>query len=328
MRIWIGRLFLLLGAFFLIAAALGTFWAPHAAERTPLNIDQWTHLTGSGQKLDPDTGQVLQVPLAYNVLTQADPKKSDGSTVAFLTTSCLNIDQNDPPDCVNDKDPRLVNNTLTAFAADRHTALPVANQEKYVGDKAEPVTGLVNKWPFNAKKKTYPYWDETLQKSVDAVYKGERKIQGLTTYEYDAVVPTTDAEILPDTQGTYAALTQTWVEPKTGAFIDQRGTQDLKLPDGSTVLSLDVRYTPATVSASVHDAKANLRQLTLVTRVVPIAGLVLGVVLLFFGFRWQQWPKKAAPQGSAAGAGPADTAELDPADTVEVGPEDGGPGGQ
>ena len=35
------------------------------------------------------------------------------------------------------------------------------NDPKYLPADAEPHEGLVNKWPFEPKKKTYPYWDGT-----------------------------------------------------------------------------------------------------------------------------------------------------------------------
>ena len=50
------------------------------------------------------------------------------------------------------------------FATDRITALAV-NDPQYLPADAAPHEGLINKWPFEAEKKTYPYWDGTRRPS-------------------------------------------------------------------------------------------------------------------------------------------------------------------
>ena len=222
------------------------------------------------------------MPVAYQSLTQADPDKSDGDVVAFVNTKCINIDRDDPPPCLPDTDYPLITNIVDTFATDRHTAMSV-NDSKYLAEDAVPHEGLVNKWPFNAEKKTYPYWDRTLGKAVDAIYVGTRDIDGLETYQYDLAVPETAAEVLEGTQGTYSTEQKTWVDPKTGSIIDQEGGQVLKLEDGSTILDINVAYTDDTVQSNVDDAKASRRSLTIIGTIVPIVGSVLGLILLAVG---------------------------------------------
>ena len=53
MRKVVGWLLLLLGAFLLVAAVVALVWAPGAAERTPLNVNTYTYLTGQADKLNP-----------------------------------------------------------------------------------------------------------------------------------------------------------------------------------------------------------------------------------------------------------------------------------
>ena len=71
------------------------------------------------------------------------------------------------------------------FATDRHTAMAV-NGSHYLPEDAVPHEGLVNKLPFDAQKKTYPYWDDLLQAPVDAVYDRTARSKGLETYVYRA----------------------------------------------------------------------------------------------------------------------------------------------
>lgn len=283
MRKVFGWLLLLLGAFLLVFAVLAWTWLPDAVMRTPLNTDSYTYLSGSADKLNPATGEVENIPIAYTNHTTVDPKVSDDDVVAFVSTTCINIDENDPPMCLKKDDDRLVQNSISTFATDRRTALAVDNA-KYLADGAEPYQGLVNKWPFNVEKKTYPYWDGTLNKAIDATYEGTRTINGLETYEFSADVPTTDAEILADTQGTYATEQSLWVDPLTGSIIDQNVHQVLKLPDGSTVLDISVKYTDETVKKNVDEAKSNGQLLNLLTKVLPWVALIVGLLSLVGGF--------------------------------------------
>ncbi|RYP84949.1 DUF3068 domain-containing protein [Nocardioides guangzhouensis] len=290
MRKWVGLALLLLGGFLIVAAGVSRFWGLDAAERTPLDVNTYTYLTGEADKLNPETGNLVHVPVAYRSLTQADPDKSDDDVVAFVNTKCVNIDENDPPPCLDDTDERLITNTVDTFATDRRTAMAV-NDPKYLAEDAVPHEGLVNKWPFNAEKKTYPYWDGTLDHAVDAKYTGTRDIDGLETYEYQVTVPPTEAEILEGTQGTYETEQTTWVDPRTGSIIDQEGGQVLTLEDGTKVLDISVSYTDETVQANVDDAKSNGRQLWVLGVGLPIGGLVVGLLFVGLGLLLLLRPK-------------------------------------
>jgi hypothetical protein len=275
-------LLLFLGAFLLVAAIVAGVWAPGAAERTPLNVDTYTYLSGEADKLNPETGELENYPVKYTSHTQADPEKSDGDYVAFVNTKCVNIDENDPSPCLAGTDERVITNTIDTFATDRHTAM-ATDKTKYLADGAVPHEGLVNKWPFNAEKKTYPYWNGTLGTAVDAEYVGTEDIQGLETYRYDVLVEPTPAEVLPDTQGIYSTNESIWIEPRTGAIVNQTGGQVLKLENGTTILDINVAYTDETVAANVKDTKASVRLLKVITSILPPAAGILGLLGLAGG---------------------------------------------
>ena len=120
----------------------------------PLDVDTDTFLTGQAQKLNPATGEVEDVPVKVLSNTKVDPKKSDDKVVVWVNYACVNIDRDDPPDCLKDDDDRLISNTMDTFASDRHTGMAV-NDAKYVGKDATKHEGLVNKFPFNTEKKSY-----------------------------------------------------------------------------------------------------------------------------------------------------------------------------
>ncbi|WP_300676931.1 DUF3068 domain-containing protein [Nocardioides sp.] len=292
MRAVLGRLSLFVGAFALVAAAVSIFWGKDAAYRIPLDTDSYTRLTGqaSGSLAKSDT----PVDVTYIVHTQVDPKHSNGDVIAMEQTSCMALTSEY---CIDGSgkfvlagtDEQIVNIAHKAFAIDRKSSWPVKDQSKYILDASlvEPYEGVVVKFPFNTKKKDYPYWDSTLGATTTAVYKGERTIRGLTTYRFDVDIPATQAEIAAGTQGTYAATQTVWVDPKTGSFIDQTGTQKVTLPDGTNVLDVAVKYTDQTIADNVKTAKSNKRSLGLVGTLaryyapfIGIAFVALGVWLL------------------------------------------------
>ena len=96
----------------------------------------------------------------------------------FVNSLCLVIDEGDVPDCVDADDPegRLISASTDVFATDRSTAEAVNGE--YLPAGAEEKEGLINKWPFDAEKKDYPYWDGLLGAPVDAVYDSTETLEG------------------------------------------------------------------------------------------------------------------------------------------------------
>src|SRR3546814_18908085 len=66
---------------------------------------------------------------------------------------------------------------------------------KGLPDDAEPHEGLINKWPFDAEKKTYPYWDGLVGGTVDAVFDRTETIEGMDTYVYRVEIADAEIEI-------------------------------------------------------------------------------------------------------------------------------------
>ena len=291
-----GWILLLLGSFLLTTALLLWFYAPSRAERTPLDVNSFTYLTGQAKKLNPATGKVEDVPVTVMSRTQVDPKKSDGDVVVFVNYTCVNVDRNNPPDCLRDNDDRLITNSIDVFAADRHTGI-ATNDSKYVGPDVTDHHGLVNKFPFNTQRKDYPYWDTLLNKAVTASYVRTTSLDGLNVYQFKIQVPPTKAKIAGDIEGTYQTQKDIFVEPRTGAIIDQRQHEIRLLPDGSTVLDMQLRFTDSTVKQGVSDAKDNIDRLDLVGKWAPIAASILGVLLLLIGALMVWAGRRDARQG-------------------------------
>lgn len=280
---WLGLVLIGLGAFLVVAAVMAQVWAPDVVKRTPIDVNETTNLSGHVQKFDPKLGKLKSDPAYALILTKVDSKASDGDVAVFAQTTCVVVDDGTSPHvCVTDSDPRLVSAEIDIFATDRHTALAV-NNPKYLPADAVPHEGLVNKWPFDAQKKTYPYWDYYLQKPLDAVYERTEDLKGMKTYVYKVTAKDAPLEIAPGVQGTYDVVKEIWVEPQTGGIVNQTEDQQ-RYVDGTKVLDLQLEFTDAQQAKFVKDVGDQRDKVDLLLNTVPIVGYAVGIPLLLIGF--------------------------------------------
>lgn len=278
MRKKVGTTLSVLGGFLILVALLGMFYAPGPLMKTPLDVDNTTDLSGVGE-LGGDS-----VPVKAFSVTYTDSEKSDDDVVVWVNSSCLVVDEGDIDGCVSADDPqeRLLSATTDNFASDRYTGMAV-NDPKYLPAEAEEHEGLVNKWPFESEKKTYPYWDGLIGGTVDAVYDRTEEVLGLETYVYKVSVSDAPIEITDGVPGTYDDEKEIWVEPVTGAIVDQSDSQVRYGEDGEEALALQLSFTDEEVEESVEDAEANATKLNLVTKTVPLIGFVVGIPMALIG---------------------------------------------
>jgi hypothetical protein len=278
------KVLVFVGAFLIATAALALFYAPDKVKRTPLDVDSVTRLTGQAELFDGQS--LVPTPVRATSTTHADSELSTDDVVLFQNSSCLLKDPDGhAPDCVSADDPdkRLVSASTDVFATDRRTGLAVADFENLPAE-AEPKEGLVNKFPFDVEKKTYPYWDGLLGKPVDAVFQGEEDIDGLPTYKFLVRVVDGDIEITSGVLGKYSTEKTLWVDTATGSIVDQSERQTrVQADNDQTILKLDFSFTDDTVAGNVEAAKDNASRLALLTRTVPLVGGLLGLVALAAG---------------------------------------------
>jgi hypothetical protein len=269
----------MLGVFFLILAALLKFYVGPSLLKTPLDVDSTTRLEGTASLAGGE-----EFPVKVTSITRADSEKSDGDIVVWENSSCVVRDEGDPPNCVPADDPqeRLLTASTDKFATDRKTALAV-NDRKYVSADAGEHKGVINKFPFETKKQAYPYWDSTLDRAVNAVYDGTTEIDGMEVYRFNVKVEDEPVTISEGVEGTYSSDKFIYVEPLTGAIVNQSDDQSRVTDEGDPFLALNIAFTDEQVKTSVEDAQDNVDQLNLVRNTLPIVSLVLGVVLLVPG---------------------------------------------
>jgi Porin PorA len=281
-RKWFGMVLLGVGAFLLMAGLLATVWAPGVVKKTPLDVNQVTHLDGTVKKLDPLTGDFPENPVKVESITKTDSEHSDGEIVSWVQSTCVVIDVDDAPDCVDGDDERLVSASTDVFATDRVTALAV-NDTDYLPADATPHEGVMNKWPFDAEKTTYPFWDGTAGHAVDAVYDRTATLAGIECYVYKASITGAPIEIAEGIDGTYDNQIEIWVEPKTGAIQQQTQDQQRYLADGTQVLDLKIGFTDEQIQQFADDAEANMRTLAVLTVWMPIVGFAGGALCVLAG---------------------------------------------
>ncbi|WP_156971355.1 DUF3068 domain-containing protein [Knoellia sinensis] len=300
MRRIIGLVLMGLAGFLVTTALLALFYIPGAVKKTPLNTDTYTRLDGTASTLPNGTSG----PVKYFSHSVTDGAKSDGDVAVFDDFVCLISNPNgDAPDCVDDTDPekRLVQASTDRFATDRNTGMAVdAKDEAKYGVETHH-EGLINKFPFGAEKKTYPFWDGVLDRAVDATFEGEDTIDGVKVYKYVIDVQDEPAEISTGIQGTYSSLKTIWADPVTGQMVDREEQQTRKLQDGKAVLDLDISFTDETVAANVKNVESNVNRLSLVGRLPLIAG-ILGLLSGLVGFFLWNGARRANG-GYAAGPG-------------------------
>jgi hypothetical protein len=274
-----------LGAFLVVAAVIAQTWAPGVIERTPLDTDNTTYLSGSAMKADPANDYELE-PLDVVAFStnQVDADASDDDVAAWVSTLCLVENVGEVDGCVDADDPqgRLISAETDVFATDRHTGLTV-NDDEYLPADATPQEGLQNKWPFGAEKETYPVWDGLAGEAVDATYEGTEDIDGLETYHYVATVDVSGVDVIEGVSGDYQATTDYYIEPRTGTIIDQVVHQERQADGIGPILELELSFTDEQVQNNVDDTKDNLSTLELIEDTVPLVGYAVGIPLVLVG---------------------------------------------
>jgi len=276
-----------LGGFLVVLAILAQFWAPGQLMKTPLDTDSTTLVEGTAE-LSDGTGGTNKFPVRAFSVTRSDSERSDDEVVVFQNSSCLVKDEGGVDECVSASDPgeRLLTVSTDDFATDRVTAVAV-NDPEYLPPSAEDKEGLINKWPFEAEKKTYTYWDGTADQGVDAVYDRTEELEGVETYVYSINVSDVPIEVSDGVQGTYSDEKEIWIEPTTGSIVNQVEHQERLDDEGNPFIILDLAFTEDQVVSSVESADSSASSLKLIGNTVPLIGFIVGIPALLIGLALQ-----------------------------------------
>jgi hypothetical protein len=298
-----------LGVFFIVLALLSRFFVPGQAIKFPLNEHNITTLQATNASyfspkfLTEESGVTLQA--TNTTVGDVAAAKSIGSSRVAVWHTYTAIED-------------ITNHTAVSipaagntFAFNRKTGALVSCGCNMVAGARVPVSpdeqGPV--FPLGTKKKAYQVFDTTLKKPVTFNYKGITSTGGVTSYVFVASIPATQVgtETLPGSlvgmtpsevklPEFYSAKETYFVDPVTGmplAF-NQNVQQTLQDNTGTTrlvLLSANFQTTPASVSSAVSTDNGGATKISLINVTIPIAGGLVGVVLLGAGLVLSRRPE-------------------------------------
>jgi hypothetical protein len=304
MRKVAGLIALGLGAFLLVSALMLKVYAYPALAKVPL--DQYSKSVSQGQNMEAfyvsslETKSGLTLTSTRFVKADQAAEKKQGGNVAVWDSFVRSTDQ----------DGTVLSAGLQRVAMDRTTGEAVQCCNTYNAASEDPADqtattykGMIFKMPFNAQKKTYQWWDNTLLKTVDAKFVRTEDLFGTGVYVYRMVIPATPyaqqeipAKLAGDPTATgnvtvdrvYENTRTLWVEPNTGIVVKGEELLNTRFQkDGEDVVTLQkgtIGYDDKTVKANAEDAGGKGSSLHLVRSILPLTFLILGVILILAGF--------------------------------------------
>jgi hypothetical protein len=159
--------------------------------------------------------------------------------------------------------------------------------ENVNGDTSVQHAGMAYKWPIDAKKQTYQFFETNLMKAFPAKYVGTSKIKGLTVYEYICETGTHPYQVQGLFPGTYTDTRTVWVEPRTGAIIKGVEHTVQALESGQVALDATLTFDPDAIDFQANFAKGKINDLKkaqlwgpLILGIFGVAALIGGIIVL------------------------------------------------
>jgi hypothetical protein len=309
MRRNVGLVLVGFGAFLLALAPLVRFYVARQLVAAPMNVYQQTTLRADNATyLDTSKWTIRKgATVTAKNTTRGDVHASDGKIAVW--DSFTSIEDPGAQAKIEIQAQRAVFNRRTAELQNGRGA-------SVGSDSSVKQSGVGLYWPIDLKKKTYPYFDLTTKRSWPMVYQGEEKIQGLKAYRFvqqvpptvtDSIKPGAPAQLfgLPEAQlakvpgyqkkinsvavdRVYQATTTVWVDPRTGAPVDQeqKVRQTLRTSDGVdrvVIADLDLKMTDASQKELVKQSNDGALKVAFAKMYVPWGGGALGIVLIIVG---------------------------------------------
>jgi MFS family permease len=299
MRRVTGFVLTLLGAFLIVVAALLRLWLAPSVAKDPLNEYRVLSLSGTGSYFNKGQAQEQTgVSVGVTFTIKGNVPLGTGSTAVwdFFTY-------------VEDK----TNKQAIAYipyreAFDRKTGETVNCCGTYITDPISGnsshsvrMSGLALFWPIGAQQQTYMIFDTTAARPEPAKYAGSTDIDGIQTYRYvENVAPVkfgtygVPGSVIGSSAATvqlgeyYSGTNTYYIDPVTGAPLDVTESQTITLGNSPanvqiTGSSIQVAETPSSVAAVVSSDRSARNGLLLVQDILPLIGLLLGIVLIIIG---------------------------------------------
>jgi hypothetical protein len=295
----IGMVLTGLGAFLVIVAVLVRFYVAPRLIAAPTDVYQVTRLRAENATYF-DAASLKQVTGATVVATntvRGDVTSSHGDIAVWDSATMVQ-------DVARDKTIEIQNQRV---AFDRRTGkLTDCCGAAVEGDVSVHQSGVGLFWPMHATKKAKQVYDPATRRPWPAVYAGQERVHGILAWRFVQHVPYTKltGQKLPDVPGEllgrgkggpavpvdryYQADATYWIDPRTGAPIDQEQKvlstlQPVSGPGRLVVGQMDLRMTPES-QKSLQDASSDgASKINLLRTAVPVGAAAIGAVLLAAG---------------------------------------------
>ncbi len=318
MRRIIATVLIGLGVFLLAMTVLLPTVVVDRSKKTPLDLNIRQVATGPAQLLDAKTNAPKQVRLRALRTVRTDSSASDGTNTTVVESLCIAVDDgNLPKYCVPSSDPRLLSVTTDRVTANRRSAESVhvaKYHESINGNTNVRHSGVTYKWPIDAQKKTYQFYQPDLAQAFPALYQGTATRRGLTVYKYVSDTGTHPFKVLGTLPGTYQDIRTVYVEPQTGAIIDGTERQVQKLSDGRVALDTTLSFDKTSIDFQANYAKDKIDQLKLAQVWGPLIAGILGVIVLVLGILLLRGRRRSGGDGGGAHRGDAPRPDDGPAE--------------
>jgi DUF3068 family protein len=284
----IGYFLLSLGLLGVFLGLFAKFYIVPRVKKIPTDFYFREVSEGTGTYLDPgqDFAQVGPVRVRNVTIQRGDPESSTNAVAAW--------DQFASTFDVENK--HELSYDIDRLTLDRSTAASV----NCCGQNERRTGSLTVLFPIGTERKSYPFWDDNAEKGYPAEYKETTTVDGLTVYRFHQSVQPLQINHLglpgslfgqPDLgpsvqlKWMYSGETDIWVEPVTGGIVkaSQHADQWLVAPNGKrvlTVATIDAGWDDPTVQAAVDQASDQKSQLQLLQTTLPLAGPIVGIVLI------------------------------------------------
>ncbi|MDN3355674.1 DUF3068 domain-containing protein [Actinomadura sp. DC4] len=348
MRRKVGLVLIGVGAFFIALAPLIRFYVAQQLVAAPLNVYEKSTLRADNATYLDTAKWTIQkgATVTATNTTRGDVHAGDGKIAVW--DSFTSIEDTTANAKIETQAQRAV--------FDRRTAMLQSGHGAAVGtDTKVRQTGVGLFWPVDVKRKSYPYFDTTTKRAWPMNYEGEEKVQGVKAYRFvQQIPPTVTDSIKPGVPASlfgmtpaqlakvpgydkannavavdrvYQSTTTVWVDPRTGAPInqEQKVNQTLRTSDGVdrlVVADLDLKMTPDSQKHLIDTSDGYATKIALVQSIVPYGGGALGVVLLIVGlllaFAGRRRPAHAGGSSSNGGPSNSDTGDAGDADDTRT----------
>jgi hypothetical protein len=284
-----------LGAFLVGLALLMRFYLPGQVIKAPLNEYLVRTLTGANMTYfsPKNLTDLGGVSMQATSTIKGDVAAGTSSTAVWEEFTVLQDVSNNLP----------VQYPSRRSAFDRRTGVLVNCCGARIGSNTKvQQSGQGYLWPLGTQQRTYQVFDVTTLRPEPFTYAGTTSVDGMTAYKFVEHISNQQSgtQTLPGslvglpnqasvTLPQYVTATNTaLVDPVTGTPLSVTENQTVSLKDSSGVTRLvllqgRLTSTPQSAQSMVNTANSAHLKIALLQDVGPVAGLIIGIVLLAFG---------------------------------------------